>query len=382
MSDQLLAIARIPLARAPLRLIVAPLAATVAGVMAIVAAILIRGGPAGVALGLLGGLAAILALRVVTILLTVRLDVEVAAVHVRWAGGERRYPLARGAVTRVVVRGEGASSLRPRFGGFGWAVGPALLRGEERIEVVRLAPTATVILVPTQRGRLAVAPASEGDLLSALAAAARLQQRMEQAARATSASPRPAVSQGGGSALPAPALRGSVSASTASGIPATAQPRILTGIERARLEEEAAARRAAAEAAAEEERAARLRQPMAEPAAAVAAPASPVRARRLPRPRLARPAWLVPPADAVALVALGLAPMVAAGLVWAAVAMTHPAVTAPRAFSGLLAVTLMLAGPLASIGVFAARLWWPRLSPLVAATALAALLLAARAVVG
>ncbi len=233
MSDQLLAIARIPLARAPLRLIVAPLAATVAGVMAIVAAILIRGGPAGVALGLLGGLAAILALRVVTILLTVRLDVEVAAVHVRWAGGERRYPLARGAVTRVVVRGEGASSLRPRFGGFGWAVGPALLRGEERIEVVRLAPTATVILVPTQRGRLAVAPASEGDLLSALAAAARLQQRMEQAARATSASPRPAVSQGGGSALPAPALRGSVSASTASGIPATAQPRILTGIERA-----------------------------------------------------------------------------------------------------------------------------------------------------
>ncbi|PZR65262.1 MAG: hypothetical protein DLM71_00070, partial [Chloroflexi bacterium] len=67
MSDQLLAIARIPLARAPLRLIVAPLAATVAGVMAIVAAILIRGGPAGVALGLLGGLAAILALRVVTI---------------------------------------------------------------------------------------------------------------------------------------------------------------------------------------------------------------------------------------------------------------------------------------------------------------------------
>ncbi len=121
---------------------------------------------------------------------------------------------------------------------------------------------------------------------------------------------------------------------------------------------------------------------MAEPAAAVAAPASPVRARRLPRPRLARPAWLVPPADAVALVALGLAPMVAAGLVWAAVAMTHPAVTAPRAFSGLLAVTLMLAGPLASIGVFAARLWWPRLSPLVAATALAALLLAARAVVG
>ena len=90
--------------------------------------------------------------------------------------------LVRGPVTRVALEGDEAARLRPRFGAMGWAVGHARLRGDEEIDVVRLAPTASMILVPTDRGRLGIAPASEAHLLSALAAAARIQQRLDEVA--------------------------------------------------------------------------------------------------------------------------------------------------------------------------------------------------------
>ena len=41
-----------------------------------------------------------------------------------------------------------------------------------------------MILVPTDRGRVGIAPASEQQLLNALAAAARIQQRLDEVGRA------------------------------------------------------------------------------------------------------------------------------------------------------------------------------------------------------
>ncbi len=82
----------------------------------------------------------------------------------------------------MALTGDEAARLRPRFGALGWAVGRARLRRDEVIEIVRLAPTASMILVPTDRGRLGIAPASEEHLLSALAAAARIQQRLDEVA--------------------------------------------------------------------------------------------------------------------------------------------------------------------------------------------------------
>ena len=34
----------------------------------------------------------------------------------------------------------------------GWGIGRATLRGEEQIQLIRLAPTASMILIPTDRG--------------------------------------------------------------------------------------------------------------------------------------------------------------------------------------------------------------------------------------
>ena len=88
------------------------------------------------------------------------------------AGPRRRHPRHHGR--------RGRSAIRTRFGFLGWAYGRAILRGEEPISIVRLAPTPTVILVPTDHGRLAIAAASEPELLEALGAAARVQQRLDE----------------------------------------------------------------------------------------------------------------------------------------------------------------------------------------------------------
>ena len=116
-------------------------------------------------------------------LLSVRLDVGESAVQVSWIGGSRLYVLSPGPVTRVRLRGANASRLRVRSGVFGWSLGRAVLRGEEPIHIVRLAPTATAILVPTDHGRLAIAPARDEDLLDALSRAARARQQLEAQSR-------------------------------------------------------------------------------------------------------------------------------------------------------------------------------------------------------
>jgi hypothetical protein len=380
-------LAPIPLARAPLRLLLGPFVLASAGVMAAGAGLLI-GGAAGVTLLAAGVMVDVLAIYLLVVLFTLRLNVEVATLRLSWIGGERRYVLSRGAVTRVPLRGPSAAALRPRFGAIGWAMGPAILRRTEQIELVRLARSASVILVPTDRGRLAIAPLSEQQLLTALGAAARVQQRLDEvASRARD--------------LPALAPTGAahqLGAELLSEAPPAPAPHLLTGIERAILEERLAAERAAALAAAEAERQAGLEAALLAsvqaPVEAQAAATLPRRARLRQRTTWRRPAWLSTPALArpqpvdlarslERLAPFGAAslPLLAAVAVWAAAAVLG---RLDLSDAELRPVSLALAasGPLAALGALAARAWYPRLLGLVVVSALAGLVLVGRALLG
>jgi hypothetical protein len=111
-------------------------------------------------------------------------------------------------------------------------------------------------------------------------------------------------------------------------------------------------------------------------APAIAAPALAVAVAR-PAPSVrAVPVTRIAAGDLV-LVAL---PLLAAAATWV-VSLTMGATLLPSE-QRLLALGLVAAGPLGSLGTLAARAWQPRLGPLVALSALAAVAIVARAVVG
>lgn len=372
MPERVTATPVIRLARAQRRLLAAPFALLVAGAGAAVAGILV-GGPAGIALLATAGLAALVAGYLLALVSSYRLQVEPGGLLLRWFGGQRRYRLVRGPVTRVAVSGEGAAALHPRFGALGWAVGPALLRGEEAIELIRLSTRTPLILVPTDRGRLAVAAEVESELLSALSVAVRMQEQIDEVASRRAAPV----------AAPVAAL---VAAATAR--PEPPAPRVLTGIERSLLEQRLAAEQAASLVAAETERSAAAEVVVPERAAPV--PAAPPPPAAVERPRATgrrrervswqRPAWLAVPGPASVASALPIAvPLVGAGIAWIAVTVTgRPALPVPEA--RLLTLALILVGPLGAAGALLARVWYPRLGGLVAASSLAALAILARTI--
>lgn len=366
MADETISIARVPLARAARRLLAAPLIAMLLGAGAVAAGVLF-GGWSGIALGLAGLATFALGLWLGLILLTIRLDVEVSSIHFHWLGGERRYALVRGPVTRVALTGPKAVPLRAWFGAFGWTIGRAALRGEERIQVVRLAPTESLILVPTEGIRLAVAPRSESDLIGALTAAARVQHRLD------AARPR----------IPAPVAPIVVTPTVVAPVEREPDepfaPRVLTGIERVQLEERLAAQRAATLATAEAERnaqqAARSGAGAAPPSATGAA-----RAARLPRtiPSLQRPAWTRPSGAMLTALAVLLLPLIATSLVAAVALLLGPR---DRAAALNVALALVLIGPAATLAAVGARIWWPRLVPLVVVASFFALVMVGRALI-
>ncbi len=351
-------IARIRLARSAPRLLAAPLLVGIAGAAAIGVGLTVVG-IAGIALAVLGGLLVIGAIGGAAVLLSVRLDVEESAVGLSWLGGERIYPLSPGPVTRVRLRGASASRLRARTGALGWALGPARLRGEEEIEVVRLAATPTAILVPTERGRLAISAANDDRLLDALSRAARARQRLEALAER----------------LPAPRDEVDQPAEPDISAPAEPEKRPLTGIERMLLEERLAAEHEAAAAAG---------VPLPEPAmpaptpVAISAPA--VRTEKAPRRRLRlRRPTLRPPRPALAFVVL---PLVGAALAWGAGIAGGRMPEAGTDLARLTSLALVLAGPATSVGAVMALAWWPRLVSVVVAGGLAASVLIGRALIG
>lgn len=361
-------IARIQLARSLPRLLAWPV--LVLGTGALAAASWLLGsfgtGAGGIVFAATGGVLILVGLVAAVLLLSIRVEIHEAAVRLAWIGGERIYPLTRGPVTRVRLRGPEASRLRPRFGVFGWSLGSARLRDEEEINVVRLARTRTAILIPTDRGRLAIAAADENQLLDALSRAARARQRLEELAEvARVAEPAPP-------AEPAPAAEPEPTIPAASVEP---EPHVLTGIERALLEQRLAEERAAVEAAdavADSARLGEIDEP-APDAAAPAAPAAEAEAERrriigLPRPR--------PSATFV------LLPLVGAGVAWGIglASGTYPAQVTDA--GRLTALALVLAGPATSVGAVMALAWWPRLVGVVVSGGLVASVFIARAFLG
>lgn len=341
-------IARIRLARSTPRLLVLPLLLVALGLVAALGAWL---GPMRAMepawLGMVGaGLVLVVVGVVLAVwLVSIRLDVEEAAVRIHWLGGERLHPLVPGPVTRVRLRGENASSLRSRTGFLGWMVGPARLRGEEDVRVVRLARTPSAILVPTEGGRLAIAPAVEQDLIDALSRAARARQRLEELARV--APPSPPVE------APAP--------------PAEPEPHVLTGIERAEMESRLA------------RNGTELSEPRMAPAAAAeagavantrdqAARTAPGRGVRFGRPRPS--------------VSFVLLPLLGSGAVWAAALLLGRLPDGTTELGRLTSLGLVLAGPATSVGAIMARAWWPRLVGVVVTSGLAATVFVGRAVLG
>jgi hypothetical protein len=364
------------LARGRVRLFAAPAAFLVISA-GLVAGGLLAGGPAGISLVAIGALAALAAAYLAALVSSYRLQVEPGALKLRWLGGERRYTLMRGPVTRVVVRGAGAAALHPRFGAFGWAVGPAVLRGEESIEVIRLSAARGLILVPTDRGRLAIAAHVENDLLAALTSAVRLQERLDQIATRRSMS-------GTVLALSAP--------TPPAAPPPPVAPRVLTGIERTLIEQRLAAERAVAQSTAGAELAAPAAGVVVEPQPAAAAVEAPPGedvpaerpsariARQRERAQWQRPRWLAVPGPASVAAALPVAlPLIGGAIAWMAVTLTGRPVL-PSAETRLLLVGLALVGPLGAVGALMARTWYPRLSGLVIASAIAGLAMLTRTI--
>ncbi|MCV0403955.1 MAG: hypothetical protein K5924_09640 [Chloroflexi bacterium] len=376
MTKRVPPIARIRLARSLPRLLALPLLGVVAGVgVAATGLLLVPGGP-GLGLAAVGGVVMLVSAVAALILRGIHLDVEEAAVAVRWFGGEHTYELVPGPVTRVRLRGENASRLRARRWNAFWQLGPAVLREDEPIEVARLARTRTAILVPTQRGRLAIAAADEDELLEALTRAAQARQRLDAIAPP---GPRPDEP---GPDLDAPPESGTEPTTTAE-----IDPALMTGIERAIYErrvaeeleaqERAAREQAEAERRAAEEREAAMRPPEAAPAlgSTVATEVPPGR-RRL---RVTRPAWIRRPAPSVALVAL---PLIGAAAAWG-IGLARESIPPPGTDLGrLTALGLVLAGPGAAVAAIMARIWWPRLVAVVVATGLASAVFVGRVLLG
>ena len=347
-------IARIRLSRSLPRLLALPTLGLLAGLAAVAGGLLLVPGTLGLVVAGAGAALAALAIVGFALPLSVRLEIEESAVRVSWLGGERIYVLSPGPVTRVRLRGENASSLRGGRRLLGGQLGSARLRGEEQIDVVRLAPTATAILIPTDRGRLAIAAASEELLLDALSHAARARQRLEELEREVPPAEEP----------PAP-------------VEIEVDPALMTGIERALHERKLAEEQAAAEAEALAQLAAAEAAATAEAEAAEAATGAeaPTEAKR--RRRLGLP--LARPRPSTALVLL---PLVGAGAAWGVGLMLDRMPDPGSEVGRLTALALVLAGPAATVGAIMARVWWPRLVGVVVAGGLAAAVFVGRSLIG
>jgi hypothetical protein len=367
-------IARVELARSVPRLLVLPLVFFTMAGLAIASGLLVVAPPAGFALVGVGAVVAFIGLALMVVLLSARLDVEESAVHVSWVGGGRRYVLSPGPVTRVRLRGQNASRLRVISGAFGWGLGRAVLRGEERIHIVRLARTSTAILIPTDRGRLAIAPAHDEQLLEALSRAAHARQRQEAQAAEPVVPPEPPAE----AVAPVPADVGAPDVELRE-VPEP--PRVLTGIERAMLEERMAEERAAAEMAAaaaavdadvvDAEPVVAAAPPAVEADAEIAAPQP--RARRRLRSRVQRPG---------ARAAFVFLPMLGAGLAWGIGLATGRMPEQGSDLARLTSLALVMAGPATSVGAVMALAWWPRLVGVVVTGGLVASVFIGRALLG
>jgi len=386
----------------------------------------VAGGAPGIGLLVGGGAVLVIGLWLAIRVLSLRLVVEPDYLHLRGVGTDRRYHLVRGDLSRVASARLRQGGLRARLGVLGWALGRATLSAGESVQVIRLADTPSVILIPTERGRVAVAVAGEADFVAALRAAAqtRAERRISAAGAPPAGAPpvlRPvsappvAVPSAPIPPIPSPP----VAAAPTPVFERATQPRPLTGIERMWLEDRLARERRPAITGAREEQAAAsftasvaaltpagatvvssVPAPVAAVASAVApaesaipaaattatATATPsVPSRILPqiiprrRPSRAMARRVARPDLAPGLVLIGT-PLVGALFSWLLALITGE----EPGQSGLdpLAAALLLCGPVAALAIFLAHGRWPRLAGLSSVAAMVALLLVTRAVIG
>lgn len=266
-------LARVALARDPRRMLAAPALLVLLGASSAALGPIV-GGAMLFGLVAVGGAVIAIGLWLAIRILSLRLVVEPDYLHLKGVGTDRRYHLVRGDISRLATAGPRKVNLRVRLGSLGWAVGRTALAAGESVEVIRLAATPSVILVPTDRGRVAVAVASESDFVDALRAAAHTRaERRISAAGAPLGIPAPAGQparpiQAAPVLQPAPAFPPSPRLSRAPTFepmlapqppPAfgrPTQPRPLTGIERMWLEDRLARERRAAITGARDEQAA------------------------------------------------------------------------------------------------------------------------------
>lgn len=160
---------RIALARDPLRLLLWLGFRLVVGEIGIVVGVRAPGA-IGVAVTVAGILVLLYVILLAIHVLSLRLEVHPGEVRVASVLVRRRYRLG-GEVIRMAAP-RGGALFGTQLGGFGLEIGLGRAGEDESVDVIRLAPAASMIMIPSRPRRLAVAPTSEGRLLRALQAAA------------------------------------------------------------------------------------------------------------------------------------------------------------------------------------------------------------------
>lgn len=408
-------VAEIALARNPVRVLALPALMVVVGLALVGAGLVVVGQATGVAMAMLGIIVAIAGAALAARAMTVQLFVEVDYLHLKAIGLDRRYHLAPGQLSRLATTGPRRVKLGAALPGTPRLTSRSALPAGEQVEVIRFGETGSVVLVPTERGRVAVAAKSEGELVEALMVASHTRAMRPTAALAVPAAPA-APTTTVAAAAAQPVSTAYVPAVVAPPIPVSAAApeapaRPLTGIERMWMEERLVQERRAALTGAREEQAAASMSaasaalsparvspvPLPAPVAAVAAvavpqtapaPAPRIAATTVAIPRITRPRRrpVRPQARRVAAPALTpnllllAAPLLGALAIWVA----SVVVSQPTPDSGLdpLGAALLLSGPIAVLAIWMAQSRWPRLAGLSSVAALVALLLVGRALIG
>ncbi len=128
-------------------------------------------GTIGAAIVAAGGLVLAYVVLLAVHVLSLRLDIRPGEISVASVLVHRRYVMTDGPLTRLRVE-QRRGVFGTQLGAFGIEIGSGESGGRE-IDVVRLAPIAKTILIPTMPRGLAVVPASEAALTRALQLAGR-----------------------------------------------------------------------------------------------------------------------------------------------------------------------------------------------------------------
>lgn len=123
-------------------------------------------GTIGVALTVTGAVVFAYVILLALHVLTLRIEIRPREVRVASLVLRRRYALEGGSVARIRVEPK-RGVFNTQLGGFGVEIGAGQADGEP-VDVVRLAPVATAMMLPTRPRRLAVVPSSESALRQAL----------------------------------------------------------------------------------------------------------------------------------------------------------------------------------------------------------------------